>query len=90
MYQLNKRYLLQTQQHHFPVARCVAECAMRSGIVDSDDDVLNHEVLLCRGQCVTLTCNLWVEANLVNGVVGFVKDTFYSTGTHPPQISQFD
>lgn len=69
-----------------PVARCVAECHRRLDIVDSDDDVLDCEVLLCHGQRVLLTCNLWVESSLVNGAIGFGEDIFYSSSRHPHQL----
>jgi len=59
---------------NFPIARCVSKCARRLDIVGSNDDVLDCEVLLCRGQHVMLMCNLWVEVGLVN---------------EPPQLLQF-
>lgn len=70
----------------FPVARCVAECGRTSKIVDSDDQVLHHEVFLCHGEHFIRTFSLWVEHGLVNGVVGCIEDIFYSPCTKPPQL----
>lgn len=36
--------------------------------------------MLCRRERVILTCNLWVEAWLVNGVLGHVEDIHYMLG----------
>ena len=33
-----------------------------------------------------LTCNLWVEAGLVNGTIGIVRNIFYCDGSKPPQV----
>ena len=43
---------------NFPIARCIAVTSRRSEISGADDDQLDREVLLCRGQRVILTCNL--------------------------------
>jgi len=36
-----------------------------------------------------LTCNLWVEAGLVNGALSHVKDIFYLPTSKPPQLPTF-
>lgn len=45
--------------------------------------------MLCCGQRVMLTCNIWVEDGLVNGAFGFVKDIFYHPTSKPPQLPMF-
>lgn len=54
-----------------------------------DDDQLEHEVLLCHGQCVTLRCNLWVETGLMNGALGYVQNIFYMPITKPPLLLMY-
>jgi hypothetical protein len=36
-----------------------------------------------------LTCNLWVEADLVKGEVGCIQQIYYIPGTKPPQLPMF-
>ena len=36
-----------------------------------------------------LTCNLWVEAGLVNGALGTVENIFFSDGSKPPQLPMY-
>jgi ATP-dependent DNA helicase PIF1 len=72
-----------------PIARSVAEHTRRAEIVGVDDDQLEHEVFLCPGQRVMLTCNLWVEVGLVNGALGYIQQIYYSPGTKPPQLPMF-
>jgi ATP-dependent DNA helicase PIF1 len=72
-----------------PIARCVAEHTRRKEIDVADDDQLDREVLLCPGQRVMLTCNLWVEAGLVNGALGCIQNIFYMPGTKPPLLPMY-
>ncbi|KAH9297085.1 hypothetical protein KI387_028767, partial [Taxus chinensis] len=72
-----------------PVARVVATRVRRVTYGESDDDQLESEVLLCNGQHVMLVCNLWVEAGLVNGSLGQVKNIVYYPGTKPPDLPIF-
>ena len=50
---------------------------------------LECPVLLCHGQRVTLTSNLWVSASLLNGSLKQVVDIFYKSNHHPPQLPTF-
>ena len=69
-----------------PIARSIADHARRSEVVGTDDDQLEHEVLLFPCQRVMLSCNLWVEAGLVNGALGYVEKVVYMPGSKPPQL----
>lgn len=71
---------------NFRVAICVGKCGRRSEISDSDDDVLDSEVLLCRIEHVMLRCNLWMEFWLVNVALGYIEHIFYSPSTQLPQL----
>ena len=36
-----------------------------------------------------LTCNLWVEAGLVNGALGTIQNIFLSEGSKLPQLQMY-
>ena len=36
-----------------------------------------------------LTFNLWVEAGLINGALGYIENIFFAPGWKPPQLPQF-
>lgn len=45
-----------------------------------------HEVLLCRRECVMLTRNLWDEVGLVNGALGYIENVFFAPSSKLSQL----
>jgi ATP-dependent DNA helicase PIF1 len=45
---------------------------------------LDIELLLSKDARVMLTLNLWIEASLVNGALGYVQNIVYRPGSAPP------
>jgi len=72
-----------------PIARSIAEDDNTYSSVSSKDEQLERIVLLCNGEKVMLTSNLWVSAGLVNGSLGKIVTIFYKESTAPPQIPTF-
>ena len=53
--------------------------------VDGDgSDELDVELLLSKDSRVMLTSNLWIEAGLVNGALGYVRSIVYRPRSAPP------
>ena len=52
---------------------------------DYSNDELDLELLLCKDARVMLTSNLWVQAGLVNGSLGYVQNIVYKQGNAPPK-----
>ena len=75
---------------NMPIARCYAEKRKHHPTsTHEDDEQLDKKVLICNEQHVILTCNLWVEAGLVNETLGKVVSIFYAPGSKPPQLPSF-
>ncbi|XP_057837395.2 uncharacterized protein LOC131047633 [Cryptomeria japonica] len=82
----NKRMLLSLAK---PVALSTAEQMKGLACSNPDDEQLQSNILLCIGQEVMLSTNLWVETGLVNGALGQVREIVYNDGEHPPQLPLF-
>lgn len=54
--------------------------------VSSADFGLEPVLNLCEGARVMLTRNVWVEAGLCNGTMGFVKHVIYKASEKPPAL----
>ena len=53
---------------------------------DNCTDELDIELLISRRSRVMLTSNLWIEAGLVNGDLGYVEEIVYKPSSAPPQL----
>ncbi|XP_059078134.1 uncharacterized protein LOC131876694 [Cryptomeria japonica] len=56
-----------------------------SAMEGSLQDELDMELLISKNARVMLTTNLWIEAGLVNGALGYVENIVYKTGSMPPE-----
>jgi hypothetical protein len=83
----HNRFMLQSLNK--PIARSAAELLGASNAHHHDDDQLEKHVLLCIGQRVMLSCNLWVQAGLVNGALGVVMQIVYAPRTNPPHLPTY-
>ncbi|XP_059076947.1 uncharacterized protein LOC131876152 [Cryptomeria japonica] len=68
-----------------PVARSVATKAGSVNIAeDFSTGELDLELLISKNSRVMLTSNLWIQAGLVNGALGYVQKIVYKPGSAPP------
>ncbi|XP_059076868.1 uncharacterized protein LOC131031330 [Cryptomeria japonica] len=68
-----------------PVARSVATKAGSVNIAeDFSTGELDLELLISKNSRVMLTSNLWIQAGLVNGALGYVQKIVYKLGSAPP------
>ncbi|XP_057830374.2 ATP-dependent DNA helicase PIF1-like [Cryptomeria japonica] len=79
----NKKMLHLLKQ---PVARSVATKVGSVNIVeDCSSDELELELLISKNSRVMLTSNLWIQAGLVNGALGYIRKIVYKPGSAPPE-----
>ncbi|XP_059064840.1 uncharacterized protein LOC131856900 [Cryptomeria japonica] len=82
----NKRMLLSLAK---PIALSTAEQLKGITCSNPNEEQLESKILLCIGQEVMLSANLWVETGLVNGALGQVKEIVYNGGERPPELPLF-
>jgi hypothetical protein len=83
----HKNFMLQSL--NMSIAQSVAKLLGASEEHQHDDDPLEKHVLLCIGQRVMLSCNLWVQAGLVNGALKVVMQIVYASGSNPPNAPTY-
>ena len=72
-----------------PVSLSIAVYSLSSNNNLVDEEQLEKHVLLCKGQCVMLTENIWIDTRLVNGALGEVVDNIYEPGCKPPSLPSY-
>ncbi|XP_057817259.2 uncharacterized protein LOC131030442 [Cryptomeria japonica] len=82
----NKHMLLSLAK---PIALSTVEQLKGITCSNPDEEQLESKILLCIGQEVMLSANLWVETGLVNGALGQVKEIVYNAGERPPELPLF-
>ncbi|XP_059075255.1 uncharacterized protein LOC131875210 [Cryptomeria japonica] len=60
-----------------------------SAMERSLQDELDMELLISKNARVMLTINLWIEAGLVNGDLGYVENIVYKPGSMPPELPPY-
>ncbi|XP_059076335.1 uncharacterized protein LOC131875721 [Cryptomeria japonica] len=82
----NKKVL---QKLNRPVAISEAANVRSRQNVDFEDEQLEKKILLCKGQQIMLTTNIWTKSGLVNGALGEVVDIVYEYGFKPRDIPTY-
>ncbi|XP_059064477.1 ATP-dependent DNA helicase RRM3-like [Cryptomeria japonica] len=68
-----------------PIARSIAVKTKTLSSIEGDgNDEFDMELLLRKYARVMLTSNLWIEAGLVNGALGYIRSIVYRPGSAPP------
>eukprot|EP01018_Ginkgo_biloba_P012987 Gb_37081 [translate_table: standard] len=65
------------------VARSIVEKMNQSNVLTVEDEKLDVQVLIGIGVRVMLTSNLWIDAGLMNGALGHVRNIVYNSSVQP-------
>ena len=86
VYNHNKKMLLSLTN---PIAQSIDVKTTQSSMDGDGSDELDMELLLSKDARVMLTSNLWIEASLVNGALGYVQNIVYRLRSAPPLLPSY-
>ena len=68
-----------------PIATSIATYVGSNYYTEENEEGLELELPIARGARVMLTSNLWTNAGLVNGALGFIQQIVYNPRSSPPE-----
>ena len=74
---------------NLPIVLCLVRVVGPSSNDHNEDDQLQKEILLCIGQQIMLTKNLWIQAGLVNRALGQITAIIYNINSKPPELPKY-
>ena len=74
---------------NLPIALCLAKVVGPRSNDHNEDDQLQQELLLCIGQQIMSTKNLWIQVGLVNRELGQIIAIIYNINSKPLELPKY-